>query len=90
MRARARKELSKSEGENNSDKIDPKEDKVPSFFSGMMIILFGSLTFSIFYTAGNTLVGILASAPFILIGMSRISKNTAGKAKANTLSEKIS
>ena len=89
MRRRARKELAKRERstESDGDSIDEsKEKKPPTFISGFSMIFFGSLTFAIFFSAGQALLGVLASAAFILIGMSRLAKATAAKNQPETLS----
>jgi uncharacterized membrane protein HdeD (DUF308 family) len=91
MRDKARRELARKEGHKpvqakSSEDIDANQ-KTPSFISGFFIILFGSIVFSFFFSAGEFLLGVLASAAFIIIGMSRIFKASAARAQKERLSQ---
>jgi len=80
MRENARKELAKRENDDSSTNIE-EEKEPPSMVSGMFLIFAGSITLVFFWSAGNGLLGLLASAGFIVIGMGRVFRATKDKSK---------
>ena len=85
MRMRAKRELSKRDKDEGKSEIQPTSTKNPSVISGFFLILAGSLVFSIFLSNDQFLLGILAGAGFMILGMSRISKASAAKSRKESL-----
>lgn len=90
MRKKAQLDLNKlnpptkeeKEENHKNVKIKQKSDKQPSFASGFWLILLGSTVMVIFFSIGQTLLGVLAGAAFTFIGSMRISKASGRRTKA--------
>ncbi|MHA2251718.1 MAG: hypothetical protein ACXAD7_15245 [Candidatus Kariarchaeaceae archaeon] len=84
MRKKAQLDLQKRSGPE-TEQVQKEPKKAPSFASGFWMILLGSTTMIIFFTIGQTFLGIMAGAAFTFIGSMRISKASSAKSKKSTL-----